>query len=426
MATTKIRKGQIENLQIINVDIASSAAIATSKLAEGSTFMKNDGSVVPLSDWDFNNRKITNLGAPVAGTDAARLVDIQNAQAGISAKEPVRVVSTTNIATLSGTATAIDGVTLAVGDRILLTAQTTGSQNGIYVVQSGAWVRADDFDGSPETIKPGTYVFVSEGTNYADSGWILSTNGTITIGTTALTFVQFSGAGQILAGAGLTKNGNTLALATCGTAGTYAKVTVDAYGRVTGGTALVAADIPVLDWSKITTGKPTTLSGYGITDAQPLTTILTAIAALATTGLIARTGAGTVAVRSIAQGTGITVTNGDGVSGNPTIALATSGVAANTYTSVTVDVYGRVTAGSNISYIAPANYIVNETPSGTVNGSNTVFTIANTPVSGKEQVFLNGILMESGSGNDYTISGATITFAVAPLSGDKVRVTYIK
>lgn len=351
MATTKIRKGQIENLKIIDVDIASSAAIATSKLAEGSTFMKNDGSVVPLSDWDFNNRKITNLGAPVAGTDAARLVDIQNAQAGISAKEPVRVVSTTNIATLSGTATAIDGVTLAVGDRILLTAQTTGSQNGIYVVQSGAWVRADDFDGSPETIKPGTYVFVSEGTNYADSGWILSTNGTITIGTTALTFVQFSGAGQILAGAGLTKNGSTLALATCGTAGTYAKVTVDAYGRVTSGTALVAADIPVLDWSKITTGKPTTLSGYGITDAQPLTTILTAIGALATTGLIARTGAGTVAVRSIAQGTGITVTNGDGVSGNPTIALATSGVAANTYTSVTVDVYGRVTAGSNISYI---------------------------------------------------------------------------
>jgi hypothetical protein len=73
-----------------------------------------------------------------------------------------------------------------------------------------------------------------------------------------------------------------------------------------------------------------------------------------------------------------------------------------------------------------ANYIVRETPTGTINGSNTTFTLANAPVSGTEMVFLNGILQEPGAGNDYTISGATITYLTAPLTGDKIRVTYMK
>lgn len=69
---------------------------------------------------------------------------------------------------------------------------------------------------------------------------------------------------------------------------------------------------------------------------------------------------------------------------------------------------------------------VRETPSGTVNGSNTDFVLANTPVAGSEMIFVNGILQDSGSGNDYTISGSTITFLTGaiPQSGDKIRVTY--
>lgn len=65
-----------------------------------------------------------------------------------------------------------------------------------------------------------------------------------------------------------------------------------------------------------------------------------------------------------------------------------------------------------------------ETPSGTVNGSNVTFTLAFTPISGTEHVYLNGILQEPGAGNDYTISSATITYLTAPLTGDKIRVTY--
>ena len=83
-------------------------------------------------------------------------------------------------------------------------------------------------------------------------------------------------AGTGLSGGGALTSDVTLSLGTSGVvAGTYTKVTVDAYGRVTSGTNLSATDIPNLDWSKITTGKPTTLAGYGITDAVTLTTAQT-------------------------------------------------------------------------------------------------------------------------------------------------------
>ncbi len=71
-------------------------------------------------------------------------------------------------------------------------------------------------------------------------------------------------------------------------------------------------------------------------------------------------------------------------------------------------------------------YVCREVPTGTKNGTNTDFTLANTPVSGSEMVFLNGILQNGGAGNDYTISTNTITFAVAPISTDTILVTYWK
>lgn len=85
---------------------------------------------------------------------------------------------------------------------------------------------------------------------------------------------------------------------------------------------------------------------------------------------------------------------------------------------------GSVTLASDI--VRASNYVVREAPSGAVNGSNTTFTLANSPVSGTEQVFLNGILQEPGAGNDYTIAGSTITYLTAPATGDRIRVTYLK
>ena len=76
--------------------------------------------------------------------------------------------------------------------------------------------------------------------------------------------------------------------------------------------------------------------------------------------------------------------------------------------------------------LSNSNFVVRETPSGSINGSNTAFTLANTPVSGTEELFLNGQLLEPGAGNDYTISGANITMLTAPLTGEVLRVNYRK
>jgi hypothetical protein len=83
-------------------------------------------------------------------------------------------------------------------------------------------------------------------------------------------------------------------------------------------------------------------------------------------------------------------------------------------------------ADARVASAITAKFVTRETPTGAVNGTNTSFVLANTPASGSESVFLNGILQEPGAGNDYTISAGTITYLTAPVTGDKVRVSYIK
>ena len=94
---------------------------------------------------------------------------------------------------------------------MLVKNQAAGQENGIYLFNGAAvaMTRSADVDTSAE-ITAGLFTFVSEGTVNADSGWYLQTNNPIVLGTTPLVFVQFSGAGQVVSGAGLTKTGNTL------------------------------------------------------------------------------------------------------------------------------------------------------------------------------------------------------------------------
>lgn len=262
---------------ILDADINASANIALSKLATNPLARANhtgtqaastisdlattvqgyrlDQFANPTASVNLNSQKITNLLDPTNAQDAATKAYVDATKQGLDIKDSVRVATTANI-TLSGTQT-IDGVALVATNRVLVKNQTTGSENGIWVVASGAWSRATDADNGTK-LTSGAFVFVEEGTQ-ENSGWVLTTDGAITVGTTSLAWTQFSGAGQITAGAGLTKNGNTLDVATASATrivvnpdsidlatvtasnttpamGTtvVSGVTVDSYGRVTG------------------------------------------------------------------------------------------------------------------------------------------------------------------------------------------------
>lgn len=164
---------------------------------------------------------------------------------------------------------------LVAGDRVLVKDQTTTSANGIYVVAAGAWPRATDMDSWAEV--PSAFVFVEQGTVNAEIGYVCTSDQSGTLGTTAITFVQFSGAVQVVAGNGLTKTGNQ----------------IDVVG--TNGITANADDIA--------------LTGQAL-----------AFHNLATSGIVVRTGAATVAGRTLTAGsTKIAVTNGDGVAGTHTL-----------------------------------------------------------------------------------------------------------
>lgn len=223
----------------------------------------------------MSTNKITGLGTPTADGDAATKAYVDNVAQGIDAKASCRAATTTNI-TLSGTQT-IDGVALIAGDRVLVKDQSSASQNGIYVVAASTWSRSSDADTWSELIA--AFTFIEEGTINGNGGYICTVTAGGTLGTTPVTWTQFSGAGQIQAGTGMTKVGNVLNvntasslrivvgadeidLATTGvTASTYKSVTVDQWGRVTAGS------------------NPTTLAGYGISDAYTQTQTDTFLAA---------------------------------------------------------------------------------------------------------------------------------------------------
>lgn len=205
----------------------------------------------PINTISFNGQRASSLADPTAAQDAATKAYVDALSQGLDVKSSVRSGTLANI-TLSGLQT-IDGIALVVGDRVLVKNQTTASENGIYLVQTGAWTRSLDADSSAK-VSPGLYTFIEQGALNGDSGWFLTTDSPLTLGTTALAFTQFSGAGQIGAGTGMVKTGNTLDINTASstrivinadnidlatipglTPGSYSQVAVDAYGRITTG-----------------------------------------------------------------------------------------------------------------------------------------------------------------------------------------------
>jgi hypothetical protein len=207
----------------LNVADADSAGLLTAAFWNDLTDATSSATASKLVKRDASGN--ISVATPSADAHAATKGYVDAARSGLDVKASVRVATTAAVLLASGLENedTVDGVTLATGDRVLVKDQSTGSENGIYVVQaSGAAVRATDADTSAE-VTAGMFTFVSEGTVNADSGWVLTTNDTITLGTTALAFAQFSGAGQVTAGDGLTKTGNTINVV-----GTSARITANA------------------------------------------------------------------------------------------------------------------------------------------------------------------------------------------------------
>ncbi len=260
---------------------------------------------------------IKGVPDPVNPTDVANreYVDAQLAAAanGVSWRASVDAATIANI-TLSGTQT-IDGVTLSVGKRVLVKDQTVTTDNGIYDVSAGAWTRSADSDTGAEIWKAAALVI--GGTVNGLTQWANTNVVQPTIGTDPITWGQLKAAGNVYtAGAGLTLTGLQFSITPTGiAAGTYAKVTVNALGMVTAGSALASTDVT---------------TALGFTPYNGTTNPNGFIGSLQATG--DATGTATVT----------------GSSASLPLVLASTGVAVGTYSKVTVDAKGRVTAGAQL------------------------------------------------------------------------------
>ena len=340
-------------------------------------------------DIDFQAKKITNLAAPTNAGDACTKAYADGIAGGVDPKDSVRVATAAalpaNTAAGSGVGKTltlnsvgiltVDGVNTVLGDRVLVKDEVTGVNNGIYEVTTegngstaAILTRATDADEDAE-VTSGMFVFVEEGTVNSDSGFVLVNNGTVTVDTTALSFSQFSGAGQIVAGGGMTKSGNTLDVV-----GTTNRIVINA------DSVDIGTDVVTLDAAQTLTNKTLT---------SP-----------------------TLNSPTISTPSGLV--KGDVLLGN---------------VDDTSDANKPVSTAQQTALdlkLTIAKYAVREALGGVKNGSNTAFTFAAAIVSGTEMIFLNGVLQDPGAGNDYTITGVNVTMAIAPISTDKIVATSIK
>jgi hypothetical protein len=341
MAQMQIRGStQIIDATVTNAKLAGS--ITSANLVDGANFLKKDGSVAMTAAFNAGNFVIGSVGDPVASQDAVNLRTAQALINGIALRR-AKIVATSNQA-LTALPT-IDGVTLVDSEIILLTAQSTASQNGPWAVHSGAWTRPTDW--AAASTQQSTMFFVSHGTTNHDTKWIAITDA-ITVDTTSVTISQDLSGTTYTAGNGLNLAGSAFSVVANG-----ASLNVSASGV------------------KIADGTPAQVMLANASNAATFTTVT-----------------GDVTISS----TGVTTVN--------------------------------VTAGTG--FLKYGFYVPNETPSGSVNGSNTGFTLANTPQVSSVQLYQNGLLLEPGAGNDYTISGTAITMLTGPITGDKLRAYYWK
>jgi len=387
--------GTLSFISLIASDIPT---LTASKISDFDTQVRTsrlDQMAVPTASVNLNSQKIINLATPTNATDAANKDYVDSVSQGLDPKNSVHVATTTNL-NLSSPGGTIDGVTMVSGDRVLVKDQSTASQNGIYVWNgaASAMTRATDAD-SVTKLNGGAFVFVEEGNTYATTGWVLQQPaGTYVLGTTALTWSQFSGAGQITAGTGLTKSGNTIALITpvTTTNGGTGLTTVGTGFLKGNGTSLsyatlTSGDIPDLSATYVTLSGNQTISGIKTFSAAPILSTLT--------GYLKGNGASALTASSTVPASDISGTLGVSNGGTGANTLASNGVLLGNGTSaVQATVAGtanqvlRVPSGGG----APAFGAINLASTSAVTGT---LPIANGGTG--QTAFASGILKSDGT-----------------------------
>tara|TARA_R100000231_G_scaffold7913_3_gene10853 strand:+ start:707 stop:2014 length:1308 start_codon:yes stop_codon:yes gene_type:complete len=197
---------------LVIADLPSHPHTLISDFDTGVRTNRLDQMAAPTASVSFNSQNITNLSDPVNAQDAATKGFVEATAQGLDVKDSCVAATTGNItiSTALNNGDTIDGVTLSTNDRVLVKDQSTASQNGIYKVGSSP-SRVDDLAAGANAA--GMFTFIEQGTVNADNGFVCTSNsGSAVVGSNSLTFAQFSGAGQITAGDGLDKSGNTLSV----------------------------------------------------------------------------------------------------------------------------------------------------------------------------------------------------------------------
>jgi hypothetical protein len=250
----------------------ANASLTNSSVTVGTTAIALGASSLTLGGLTT----VTVTQDPVSALQLATKQYVDSVAQGLDPKASCVAATTANI-TLSGTQT-IDGVALIAGDRCLVKDQTLSQNNGIYLVAAGAWTRATDMDTWAEV--PGAFTFIEQGTLYADTGWVCTSNAGGTLGTTPITWVQFAGVGSYTAGTGLTLTGTQFSItntavtaAAYGSASSVPTFTVNAQGQLT----LAANTSIAINGNQITSGTVAVVNGgTGATNATDARTNLVA------------------------------------------------------------------------------------------------------------------------------------------------------
>jgi len=295
---------------------------------------------------NLNSFNIISLATPVNDTDAATKAYVDTVAQGLDTKASVVAATTVNI-TLTGAQT-IDGISIVAGNRVLVKNQSAPAENGLYLCAAGSWTRTPDMDNWTEV--PGAYVFVETGTTQADTGWVCTSNAGGTIGVTAMTWAQFSGAGSYTAGTGLTLTGTVFSANASQTqitaVGTLTSLSVSGNinaGNVTATTFTGA--LTGLASSATIAASANSVAGANVSGAVAFATTANAVAGGNVSGAVAfATTANSVAGANVSG----TVSSATSSTTAGTVTTAAQGNITSVGTLTSLSVSGNITAG-NIS-----------------------------------------------------------------------------